>query len=86
MQFVQGRQDVAGELVLGVTVAPGPFGIPALEGEDAKLTRTGAIVAGAGGVLVITGLIAWLRGPSATSTPSASISRDGTMVGWAGRF
>lgn len=49
-------------------------------------TRTGAIVAGAGGVLVITGLIAWLRGPSATSAPSASITRDGTMVGWAGRF
>src|ERR1700684_3763728 len=38
-QLVQGRQGVPGELVLGVTVTLGPFGVPPLEGEDAQLAR-----------------------------------------------
>jgi PEGA domain len=48
-------------------------------------TTQGAVIAGIGGVAVITGLILWWRGTSSNG-PTASIGSGGTMIGWEGRF
>ena len=48
-------------------------------------TTQGAVIAGAGGVAVITGLVLWWRG-SSSNGPTASIGSGGTMIGWEGRF
>jgi PEGA domain-containing protein len=48
-------------------------------------TKEGAIIAGVGGVVLITGLIWWWHG-SSSNGPTASIGSGGTMIGWEGRF
>ena len=49
-------------------------------------TKAGAVIAGIGGVALLTGLIWWWRGSSSTNGPTAAIGSGGTMVGWVGRF
>jgi hypothetical protein len=50
-------------------------------------TKQGAIIAGAGGAVLITGLVLWWHGTaSAANGPTASLTAGGTIVGWAGRF
>jgi hypothetical protein len=48
-------------------------------------TKEGAIIAGVGGVALITGLVWWWRG-SSTSGPTVAVTSSDTMIGWAGRF
>jgi hypothetical protein len=50
-------------------------------------TRDGAITAGIGGAVLVTGLVLWWHGTAAAQTgPTASITRGGSIVGWAGQF
>ena len=54
-------------------------------------TKQGALVAGAGGAVVITGLLLWWRASDSadrqpTNGPTATVGRAGTMVGWVGQF
>jgi len=50
-------------------------------------TKEGAIIAGAGGAVLITGLVVWWHGSAAASNgPTAALTPGGTIVGWAGRF
>ena len=51
-------------------------------------TKQGAIIAGAGGAVLITGLVLWWRGTAASSQngPTVALAPGGTIVGWAGRF
>ena len=49
--------------------------------------KQGAIIAGVGGVALITGLVLWWHGSSAHKDgPTASLVPGGTIVGWAGQF
>jgi PEGA domain len=51
-------------------------------------TKQGAIVAGLGGAVLITGLVLWWHGSAAASQngPTAALTPGGTIVGWAGHF
>jgi hypothetical protein len=50
-------------------------------------TKQGAIVAGVGGAVLITGLVLWWHGSaSASNGPTAALTSGGTIVGWAGTF
>jgi hypothetical protein len=49
--------------------------------------KDGAIIAGVGGVALVTGLVIWwVRGSASTNGPTATIGSGGTMIGWSGRF
>ena len=51
-------------------------------------TKQGAIIAGVGGAVLITGLVLWWHGTAASSQngPTAALTPGGTIVGWAGHF
>jgi hypothetical protein len=51
-------------------------------------TKDGAIIAGVGGAVLITGLVLWWHGTAASSQngPTAALTPGGTIVGWAGHF
>jgi hypothetical protein len=51
-------------------------------------TKEGAIIAGVGGAVLITGLVLWWHGTAASSQngPTAALTPGGTIVGWAGQF
>jgi hypothetical protein len=51
-------------------------------------TKQGAIIAGIGGAVLITGLVLWWHGTAASSQngPTAALTPGGTIVGWAGHF
>jgi PEGA domain len=51
-------------------------------------TKQGAIIAGVGGAVLITGLVLWWHGTAASSQngPTAALTPGGTIVGWAGQF
>lgn len=49
-------------------------------------TRQGAIIAGAGGVAVIAGLLLWWHASASPNGPTAAVTPAGTMIGWAGQF
>jgi hypothetical protein len=51
-------------------------------------TKEGAIIAGVGGAVLITGLVLWWHGTAASSQngPTAALTPGGTIVGWAGHF
>ncbi|MFT3695434.1 MAG: PEGA domain-containing protein [Kofleriaceae bacterium] len=50
-------------------------------------TKQGAIIAGVGGAVLITGLVIWwVQGSSSTNGPTAQLTPGGTIVGWAGHF
>ena len=51
-------------------------------------TNQGAIIAGVGGAVLITGLVLWWHGTAASSQngPTAALTPGGTIVGWAGHF
>jgi hypothetical protein len=50
--------------------------------------KQGAIIAGVGGVALITGLVLWWHGTAAASQngPTAALTPGGTIIGWAGHF
>ena len=59
---------------------------PTIRSMYPNATKEGAIIAGAGGVALITGLVWWLHSSSTTNGPTASVGSGGTMIGWMGRF
>ena len=50
--------------------------------------KQGAVIAGVGGVALITGLVLWWHGTAAASQngPTATLTSGGTIIGWAGHF
>jgi len=74
---------VGGIVMIAIDEDPDPMGVQRPTYRDTALA--GTVLAGAGAAALGVGLYLWFS-ETPSSQPVAAISRDGAVVGWAGRF